>query len=343
MPKLSEMLNLKTSETETLGVQNIALMLTYQCQMACRYCFLDRRHPDMTEDVLRKSIDLLLTTPKEEAELQFFGGEPLLRFDLIKKAIAYAEKKSREHKKKVRYLLTTNGLLLDREKIAYLRKYPVSFLVSLDGNVATQASNRPIPGANNKYLLELVLKNIRFLNKIKANYFINVVICPENVKFFKKNFVFFVKNKIKKIHFSYQLGIDWNETNMSDYFFAFFNTLELLKLKQKIDICNFRTSDEPFLISPALTVDFDGKIYCHCTIPLEKILPDLRKINLVGNVVFNKNFENIKQSKLNTVRKIIYFYSRNPGRKKIIISNLMMGELSDIFFKEFLKNGSFES
>ena len=134
---------------EKTNTENLAVMLTYNCQMECSYCSIDRSRPDMPEDVLFKSIDLLLTSPLEEVELQFFGGEPLLRWDLIKKGINYAQRKSQQKNKKIKYLLTTNGLLLDEEKTSFLKKYKITVMFSLDGDEKTQLQNRPLINQKN--------------------------------------------------------------------------------------------------------------------------------------------------------------------------------------------------
>ena len=183
-----------------LNTDNLAIMLTYQCQMACRYCFLDRRCPDMSEGVIKRSIDLLFTSPSQEVELQFFGGEPLLRFDLIKKAIAYAQNKSKQLNKTVKYLITTNGLLLDEKKLEYLKRHNVYFLLSIDGQMLTQSINRPLlHHKKQKYPFDTILRALHLLSQKQFDFFVNMVIGPPNINTFIQDVFFLFKEGVKNV------------------------------------------------------------------------------------------------------------------------------------------------
>lgn len=293
----------------------------------------------MTEEILCKSIDLLLTSPCEEVELQFFGGEPLLRFDLIKKAIFYAQRKSKEKGKRIKYLITTNGLLLDEKKIDFLRSYNVNYLLSLDGQLTTQLANRPTLYKKNKYPFDLLIRNMRNLKNKKLNFFVNVVVGPQNLNFLEKNVLFFIKEGITNINFSYELATLWEEKDIIGYFLALFNIMERLS-KKDIAINNYYSLDEPYLASPALTVDFDGKIYCSCTIPLEKKFPGIREINLVGELKFNKDFSKISRNKIDVIRGFLRLYSQSSLLSNTIVSNLVIGNISRIYFNSLLKTRS---
>ena len=313
------------------------LMLTYQCQMGCVYCRMDRSHPEMPVETLYKAIDLLLTSPEPEVELQFFGGEPLLRFDLIKKGISYAEKKRRKVNKKIRYLVTTNGLLIDKNKLDFLSEYNVSFLLSIDGDKRTQAANRPLIGSKAvSYPFGQLKSKIVMLSRAKCNYFINFVIRPQNVDSLLENVHFFLKNGARNLRFSYELGAFWGQERVVRYFLNVFKTFLKFSDKFNCSIINIGADDEPFLVSPALTMDHDGKIYSGCTLTLEGKFPGLKKINLVGAVKGMSSISEIRKSKSESIYDIVNFYPPESALNRVILNNLFMGEISNSFFSSFL-------
>ncbi|MBR2523007.1 MAG: radical SAM protein [Clostridiales bacterium] len=111
---------------------NLTLHLTENCNMDCSYCIREKCPRDMTEEVLFKACDLAFSKGSR-AGLCFFGGEPLLKKDLIYKALDYCEERSRLTGMRFDSKMTTNGSLLDEE---FLRKAKESGMViglSFDG------------------------------------------------------------------------------------------------------------------------------------------------------------------------------------------------------------------
>lgn len=112
----------------------IALFLNHRCNLECRYCYngekFSRRMP---WDIATRAVDLALSGPHRRAQISFFGGEPLLEFDLMKRAVAYAEEQAAALEKKVRFVLTTNGTLLQGDRLDYLLEHGFHIGVSLDG------------------------------------------------------------------------------------------------------------------------------------------------------------------------------------------------------------------
>lgn len=310
-------------------------MLTYQCQMDCRYCYMDRSHPDMSLGIIYKAIDLLFTSSSQEIELQFFGGEPLLRLDLIKKAINYAEKKSKVKQKKVKYCVTTNGLLVNEENLDFFSQYNTFFLLSIDGKDATQKCNRPLLGKDKSYSFQLLEKAICLLNKKKYPYFINFVIGPQNITFLENNVNFFLEKEVKELRFSYELGTFWQQKKVLEYFSVIFKIISRLDKGSDCRIINNNAEDEPYLISPVLTVDYSGGIYCGCTLPLEGLLPGLKRVNKVGQIGETRLMSQMERSVPENVYKALSCYSAQTPLRRLILNNLIMGEISGSFFRYF--------
>jgi len=131
-------------------VRRVVLSVTHACNLACTYCFAggNQSQPSMSKIVATKGLGLL--DPRSTVDIAFFGGEPLLEWDLICRTIDDAESLARKRGVKSKFHITTNGLLLDRKKVDFLSQHSCSVLVSLDGPEAIHNRYRPArdPGIN---------------------------------------------------------------------------------------------------------------------------------------------------------------------------------------------------
>ena len=116
-------------------VRYVVLEVTHACNLACAYCFVRNYYPEqggmMTMETARKAIDLLPT--KAALSVGFFGGEPLLAWPLIQDVVAYVTDLAGKRGVGKRFHVTTNGILLDDEKVRFLDANGFSLIVSLDG------------------------------------------------------------------------------------------------------------------------------------------------------------------------------------------------------------------
>lgn len=121
-------------------IKALCLNVAHTCNLSCEYCFAKGGKysgPDaiMSKEIARSAIDFLLENSGSHynLDIDFFGGEPLLNFDVVKDTVAYAKSKEEEYKKHFNFTLTTNGLLLDDEVIDYLNENMKNVVLSLDG------------------------------------------------------------------------------------------------------------------------------------------------------------------------------------------------------------------
>jgi len=119
-------------------VRNVLVYPTGKCNLECKYCFARRSQwarEDSTEEVMLASVDFLLAESGENKQvtLGFFGGEPLLRPDLVDTACEYARLRTAETDTVVSFAATTNLTLLDDTICAMLRKWDVELVASIDG------------------------------------------------------------------------------------------------------------------------------------------------------------------------------------------------------------------
>ncbi|HOO26463.1 MAG TPA: thioether cross-link-forming SCIFF peptide maturase [Clostridiales bacterium] len=128
---------------ESLGtapVKSMCLNIAHNCNLRCGYCFAsqgDFGHGKklMSYEVGKKAIDFLVASSagRKNLEVDFFGGEPLMNFDTVKRLVAYARSLEKEHNKNFRFTITTNGLLLDKDKIDFINKEMSNVVLSIDG------------------------------------------------------------------------------------------------------------------------------------------------------------------------------------------------------------------
>lgn len=122
-----------TSSAPTLRIRALDLILTSDCNLRCAYCYQDAKHPGrMRPDTLRGALDLVRAFAAGEVRVHFVGGEPLLAFDLLERAVTDLEA-SKPATPKVSYSVSTNGLLLGRRERRFLDDHRVHVRLSFDG------------------------------------------------------------------------------------------------------------------------------------------------------------------------------------------------------------------
>lgn len=121
-------------------VKAMCLHIAHDCNLRCEYCFAGKGDYEegrmmMSSEVGRKAIDYLIhhSVGRTNLELDFFGGEPLMNFGVVKEVVQYARSLEKEHKKNFRFTITTNGMLLDDDKIDFINKEMHNVVLSIDG------------------------------------------------------------------------------------------------------------------------------------------------------------------------------------------------------------------
>ena len=121
-------------------VKAMCLHIAHDCNLRCKYCFAStgdfgKGRKLMTFETGKKAIDFLLekSGDRENLELDFFGGEPLMNFEVVKQIVEYARSREKEYGKRFRFTITTNGMLLDDDKIDFINKEMSNVVLSIDG------------------------------------------------------------------------------------------------------------------------------------------------------------------------------------------------------------------
>ena len=128
-------------KARTSGViKALCLHVAHTCNLNCSYCFASQGnyHGDravMSFEVGKQALDFLMANSqgRRNLEVDFFGGEPLMNFDVVKQLVAYAREEEKKHGKNFRFTLTTNGLLIDDDVIDFANREMSNVVLSLDG------------------------------------------------------------------------------------------------------------------------------------------------------------------------------------------------------------------
>lgn len=121
-------------------VKALCLHVAHTCNLNCSYCFASqgKYHGDralMSFEVGKQALDFLIANSgtRTNLEVDFFGGEPLMNWDVVKQLVAYARTQEPIHHKKFRFTLTTNGMLIDDDVIDFANREMSNVVLSLDG------------------------------------------------------------------------------------------------------------------------------------------------------------------------------------------------------------------
>ncbi len=130
----------KLKEKTAGVVKALCIHIAHTCNLNCSYCFASqgKYHGEraiMSFEVGKRALDFLIekSGTRKNLEVDFFGGEPLMNFDVVKQMVEYARSIEKEHGKNFRFTLTTNGMLIDDDVIDFANKEMSNVVLSLDG------------------------------------------------------------------------------------------------------------------------------------------------------------------------------------------------------------------
>ena len=146
-----------TPSEETI-VKALCLHVAHDCNLRCKYCFGKTGNFGMTRELMplgvaKAAIDFLLdkSGPRRNLNVDFFGGEPLLNFDVVKATIEYCDEKAKPLGKHVDFTVTTNCVLLDDQVASFLNERNVLVVLSIDGRREINDRMRVMPGGRGSY------------------------------------------------------------------------------------------------------------------------------------------------------------------------------------------------
>ncbi len=171
-------------------VKALCLHIAHDCNLACRYCFAEEgeyhgRRALMSYEVGKKALDFLIANSgnRQHLEVDFFGGEPLMNWDVVKRLVEYGRSQEKEHNKKFRFTLTTNGVLLNDEIMEFCNKEMSNVVLSLDGRKEVNDHMRPFRGGKGSY--DLIVPKFQKFAELRGDkdYFVRGTFTNKNLDF----------------------------------------------------------------------------------------------------------------------------------------------------------------
>ena len=173
-------------------VKALCLHIAHDCNLACRYCFAGEgeyhgRRALMSYEVGKKALDFLVENSglRRNLEVDFFGGEPTMNWDVVKRLVEYGRSIEEARGKHFRFTLTTNGVLLNDEITEFCNREMSNVVLSLDGRKEVNDRMRPTRNGKGSYDI-IVPKFLKFAElRGDKDYFIRGTFTHENLEFSK--------------------------------------------------------------------------------------------------------------------------------------------------------------
>ena len=173
-------------------VKALCLHIAHDCNLACKYCFAEEgeyhgKRELMSFEVGKKALDFLVANSgkRRNLEVDFFGGEPLLNFQVVKDLVAYGRSLEEKYDKNFRFTLTTNGVLLDDDIMEFANKEMGNVVLSIDGRPEIHNMMRPFPKGAESYEL-IVPKFKKFADsRNQDKYYVRGTFTRNNLDFSK--------------------------------------------------------------------------------------------------------------------------------------------------------------
>lgn len=171
-------------------VKALCLHIAHDCNLKCKYCFAGEGEYQgdrslMSYEVGKQALDFLIANSgsRRNLEVDFFGGEPLMNFDVVKKLVLYGREQEKLHNKKFRFTLTTNGVLLNDEIMEFANKEMANLVLSIDGR--KEVHDRMRPSKNNKGSYDLILPKFQKAaeSRNQTNYYVRGTFTHYNTDF----------------------------------------------------------------------------------------------------------------------------------------------------------------
>lgn len=200
LKKVQQSLGLRYSFLQN-GCSLHIVIPTARCNLGCDYCFADpseihapKGENDMDEKTAKKTIEFILNSPSQAITIEFTGGEPLARYDIIKIMIEHAIILNKKQKKDLKFSIVTNLSLMNHEIMEYLIKHNVNICTSLDGPKELHNKHRIIHAKKGKEIgtFDTVIHWMKTINqeykkrKISRKVYALMTITKDSLKYPKE-------------------------------------------------------------------------------------------------------------------------------------------------------------
>ncbi|MBU1535510.1 radical SAM protein, partial [Myxococcota bacterium] len=190
---------------------NFSLSLTHDCNLECIYCYAGHKiHRVMSRETAMQDLEFGIGLSPTAVQLGFFGGEPLLEWDLLTMATIEAERLCREKGVTLQLTVTTNGTLLTRERAQWLKEHDFYPGLSIDGNQAMHDITRPNRGGGSSHAQ--TVKGLKMLQEFYPDLEVILVPDPRNIMHMTDSIRYLHDElKVKDISINPNFYTEWND------------------------------------------------------------------------------------------------------------------------------------
>lgn len=251
-------------------ISAVRIEVTEDCNFRCDYCFGNFGQNTNIKPLSKNSLFSFLENLflrqnlSDEIVFSFFGGEPLLEFEIVKTAVLKIE--NLKHDKKIKYSINTNGSLINQEVINFFKKFDFAVMISVDGN---EEANKHRKLKSGKPAFRTIEKALSLLLQNNIAYSANLVITPENIQYLPESLDYLISQKKP---FLLNFGIADNDSSPIQIrgfnHEEDFKALEYFVIKAIDKMLPHIREQKKFVISPldkfivALMIRRDTNFYC---------------------------------------------------------------------------------
>lgn len=200
---------------------NLTLCLTHDCNLACVYCYAgEKRHAAMSWSTAEKALEFGFASAPEKLQLGFFGGEPLMEWDLLRRATERAEALASERNIELLKTVTTNATLLTEERAVWMKEHDFFLAVSIDGDQIAHDATRPLSNGDSSFAttlqgLEIARDHFPALDVVAVADPANIDQLEQSVRFLAEDV------GVQKISINPNFSAEWSEAAKEQWTAAF--------------------------------------------------------------------------------------------------------------------------
>ena len=194
---------------------DVSLILTHRCNLDCHYCYAGDHHKtDMEDEVLARAVDLLYADGAQAAQLSFFGGEPFIAFERMRRAVTLAEAKAAAVGGALVLQCTTNGTRLGAEEVRFVVEHGIRLTVSIDGIREAHEANRPRSGGQSSY--DQVQAGLERALRAGASCDALMVITPETAQYVYLSVSSLWSQGVRSVRANVALEREWSKADRAE-------------------------------------------------------------------------------------------------------------------------------
>jgi len=316
---------------------SLEVMLTRECVLRCSACRVVKRPVSMSETTLRQAVDLLFTSEASDVRLLFFGGEPTLRLDLVEFGMKHARRLAAETGKRVRFSLSTSGLLLDRPTLKRLRGFEGEILFGLKGSPRPGRPRDKASGVQAETVARQV-SALPLLLESGIDFFVEIVRSPAALGGLADDIECLAEMGVRRVQWIARLGVEWKPPQVEALLKEYDAALRRWpqgSSRSAVSVNNVRESTGPVMLTTDITVDCRGKLCAWIGNFLEKGFPRMRRALDLGHLRDASCLADVWMSDREIGRKIVLAYPQASRLGAILRNNLKLELGLRSFFSKY--------